>query len=654
MYQIHKLAGRELLGRVRLNLAGIAVMLGSNAVWRLIRTSCTASVNREYRVMRLRRLVRLPPFRAVLMISAIFVLQRTVTVAEEPLKRGIVVIANRTDQAVEVQPADGQGSQARSIAAGGVVSLATEGTVSVRFGSKDDSHPFLLDPNAAYEFRRTQDGQSELRQIGFASAATSGESTVSAIGESSATGHLRELPILTIPVRIVVDEDEPLVQSKWEPRLRDRLEAASAILEEHCGVRFEVVEAGVWNSDNSLLDFNELLLELEKEVRVPPARLVIGFTSQRRIGADKGKMGGTRIPLHGHILIREWSKAMSDRERIEILVHELGHFLGATHSPEMTSVMRAQLVDGKSHMDRFEIRFDPVNAFIMNLVAEEMRQRPVSGLAELSPENRQRLDNIYAEISRALPDDPGVELSRKLMASMSVIEPTSPLGRGVRDVLLSLIEDVDGATDDDTSDERTSACVRRVAMAAAVLPEDVSRHAFLLSLGVVLDDTGMLGRHPQLQEALQAVQSDPRKWDLVKQRAGRFTMRSRHDLAQHFWVSAALTDLAGEQLALAAGVTKELQDSNGGSGFSFADLAADMGGVELASRVLSSRISLQHLSQEFRTEDFLIDPKGLAEGLSSADFLRKYGTVSGTVYRAEESRLRTRVLSQPGFREKTP
>jgi len=626
-------------------------MLGSNAVWRLIRAPWTASVIREYRGMIRRRLFRLLPFRAVLIISAIFFLQFSATVADERPKRGIVVIANRTDQIVEVQPVDGnEKTTLSSISPGGVLPLATKGTVSVRIGSKDDSQPFLLEPNAAYEFSRTEDGKTALREIGFAPAATPGELAVPRMRPSNEVGHLRTMSILTIPVRILVDEEEPLVQSKWEPRLRDRLQAASEILEQHCGVRFEVVEAGVWQSDNSISEFGELLRELETEVAASPARLVIGFSSQRRIGADKGKMGATRIPLHSHILIREWSKAMSDRERIELLVHELGHFLGATHSPEMTSVMRAQLVDGKSNVDRFQIGFDPVNTLIMNLIVEEMRQRPVLGLADLSPENRQRLDDIYAEISRVLPDDPEVALSRKFIASLARVEPASPLAQGVRDVLVSMIQVVDAPKTGRTPDDLTNACVRRAALAASGLPEDVSRHAFLLSFALVLDDTGTLRRHPQLQDALKAIESDPLTWDRVQKSAGRFTMQSRHDLAQHFWISAALADLAGEQLALAAGVTKELQDANGGSGFSFADLAADIAGVELGTRILSSKISLEHLSKEFRVDDFLIKPLGLPEGLSSAEFLRKYGTVSGSIYRQEESRLRTRILSLPGFR----
>lgn len=600
--------------------------------------------------MSIRRILDFVPSRAVLAFATMLISGFSVTVADDPLQRGIVVIANRTDQIVEIQPVeDGKNSTMRTIPAGGVLPLATEGSVAVRIGFQDERQPVLLDPDTAYEFSRTDDGKYELRQIGFAPDAALDKAALPRLPQSNAVGSLCEMSILTIPVRILVDEEEPLVQARWEPRLRDRLEAASDILEQHCGVRFEVVEVGVWQSENSISEFSELLRQLETEVEVAPARLVIGFTSQKRIGTDKDKMGGMRIPLQSHILIREWSKAMSDRERIEILVHELGHFLGATHSPEESSVMRAQLVDGKSNVGKFQIRFDPVNALIMNLIAEEMRNRPVPRLADLSPENRQRLAEIYAEISRALPDDPGVALAQKLIASVSVVEPTSPLARGVRDVLLSLIQDVDGAKLDGTADELTNASVRRAALTAAALPEEVSRHAFILSLGLLLDESETLVRHPHLQAARQAVQSNPVHWDLVKQRAGRFTMHARHDLAQHFWVSAALTDLAGEQLALAAGVTKELQDANGGSGFSFADLAADIAGVELATHILSSKVRLEHLGTDFRIDDFLIKPTGLPEGLSSAEFLRKYGTVSGAVYRQEESRLRTRILLLPGF-----
>ena len=54
-------------------------------------------------------------------------------------------------------------------------------------------------------------------------------------------------------------------------------------------------------------------------------------------------------PLHTHILIREW-KPRTEPERLEVLVHELGHFLGACHSPENDSVMRPLLGDGRANL----------------------------------------------------------------------------------------------------------------------------------------------------------------------------------------------------------------------------------------------------------------------------------------------------------------
>ena len=64
----------------------------------------------------------------------------------------------------------------------------------------------------------------------------------------------------------------------------------------------------------------------------------------------------------------------------------------------------------------------------------------------------------------------------------------------------------------------------------------------------------------------------------------RVEARSRSDLSQHFWVSAALTVLADEQRSLAVGIGKEMKDSTpGGSGFSFVDMAANKAGIRFAA-----------------------------------------------------------------------
>ncbi len=74
--------------------------------------------------------------------------------------------------------------------------------------------------------------------------------------------------------------------------------------------------------------------------------MAIGFTSQYMIPHGVMHLGGTRGPLYPYILIRELgSQHVSKSERLEILVHEMGHYLGASHTADMDSVMRPQLGD---------------------------------------------------------------------------------------------------------------------------------------------------------------------------------------------------------------------------------------------------------------------------------------------------------------------
>jgi hypothetical protein len=61
---------------------------------------------------------------------------------------------------------------------------------------------------------------------------------------------------------------------------------------------------------------------------------------------------------------------------------------------------------------------------------------------------------------------------------------------------------------------------------------------------------------------------------------------NRHDdFPKHFIISAALAATAGGSLSDAVGVYKEIEDSRGGSGFSFNDIAADRVGVHAAARL---------------------------------------------------------------------
>ena len=87
------------------------------------------------------------------------------------------------------------------------------------------------------------------------------------------------------------------------------------------------------------------------------------------------------------------------------------------------------------------------------------------------------------------------------------------------------------------------------------------------------------------------------------------TVLGRHDLAQHFTVSAAVTVSAGSGLGNAVGLFKELDDSRGGTGFSFDDLLADRAGVRLAELAtkapLAARVLQQRSSGELSESDFM-------------------------------------------------
>ena len=153
-----------------------------------------------------------------------------------------------------------------------------------------------------------------------------------------------------ISVKILVDQKEPTVQQVWEKRYRDRLAAASKVFEQTCHVRFSVSAVGTWTSDDNSRDLLKLIDDFERKVKPAPAQLAIGFTGQEYALRDEHRIGGARGPFRAHILIREWGRQITEPERLEILIHELGHYLGAVHSPEPQSVMRPDISDRQSRL----------------------------------------------------------------------------------------------------------------------------------------------------------------------------------------------------------------------------------------------------------------------------------------------------------------
>lgn len=115
------------------------------------------------------------------------------------------------------------------------------------------------------------------------------------------------------------------------------------------------------------------------------------------------------------------------------------------------------------------------------------------------------------------------------------------------------------------------------------------------------------------------------------------TLHGRNDLARHFLVSAALRALSTRDIGMAMGLLKEKLDAvDGGSGFSFTDIAADMAGLRFADNVLEparAAAMQRRVREESAAETLLPALDGLTDGLSESMFKRLYGSTTDKRYR---------------------
>lgn len=112
------------------------------------------------------------------------------------------------------------------------------------------------------------------------------------------------------------------------------------------------------------------------------------------------------------------------------------------------------------------------------------------------------------------------------------------------------------------------------------------------------------------------------------------TIHGREDSAQHFIISAALSAWAGEPIADAIGLYKELEDARSGSGFSFADLAADRAGTRFGRVLVDQPERIDALLKAPLKDDDLVPAlNDLPEFISEAEFRRRFGSIDSPAYR---------------------
>ncbi|MEI8374583.1 MAG: matrixin family metalloprotease [Planctomycetota bacterium] len=578
---------------------------------------------------------------------------------------GVIVLQNWTSVKIDYVLCQADGQQSRqSIAPSDVASIPATGPILVTLGEGPAARNYQLNVNSIHYFGMCN-GVPELVHLKLPGVDSKAEGPAPPPVQAAPPGQPRPVEgIYKIPVAILIDSTDPRIQAAWEKRVRKRLAEANDIFEHHCRVRFDLVKVGNWTSDPAIRSFDQSLMEFAQKVRPSPARLAIGFTSHYEWIRGEMHLGGTHGAMASHILIRESPGQVSEPERLEVLVHELGHFLGAAHTSDKSSVMRPMLGDRKSAAKAFRIGFDAPDTLIMCLVAEEMRSRHIWHPSALSPAAKNAVRGAYMALAQTIPQDP---VSTSSLESLG-LPPAAPAGgpspeiiNGARHVVLAVVR---AARENQqlpvrlkdpraqvwrTNDELTTYYVRRAAAAARQLPPHVGPSAFLLGLGVAMDDSNFVHDKPALQEVWQKIEpNDQRQTRLLL--LGTPTMLKRHSVTRHFTISAALVVLSGPQSAEAAGLGKEILDSRSGDGFSFADFCADMAGVMFATHVRDENISLQEVAARFHIEDYVPKMEGLADDLPWDTFLKQYGEAGSENFQRQRADLFHRILALPAYR----
>lgn len=132
------------------------------------------------------------------------------------------------------------------------------------------------------------------------------------------------------------------------------------------------------------------------------------------------------------------------------------------------------------------------------------------------------------------------------------------------------------------------------------------------------------------------------------------TLAGRDDLPKHFLVSATVAAEAGSPLADAIGVYKELEDSRGGSGFSFSDIGADRAGTRFGENAVRSPSGARELARALASgaeeSDFMPAVSDLPESMTEAEFEQRFGGVGGPGYDRMMAVIEARVAAAPLLR----
>jgi hypothetical protein len=489
-----------------------------------------------------------------------------------------------------------------------------------------------------------------------------------------------------VRITLLVDDADPRADRLWQTTVRKRFDEAAALIEAHAAFKLEFAGFATWNSDRTAFDFAALFADFQDKVKVKPGEIAVGFASRKlEIEKDQGvqdplPFGECKGVLASHVMIAE-RRVKNEPERVEVLAHHLALALGAVPSPDPASVMRPKLADGLALRPWYKMRFDPLNVLAMNVWADELRRGPVGTVAGASDPTRARLVRVYGALLKARPGDSLCltylnefrgDLARaadpprnpdpaakppepKKIPGAAAVPPkkdSPPAAVPQRDdaarrVLRAVVARAKANTGPGrlTGDDLTAAYVRAAADEALKVPDDQRATAFLLGLGLALDDAGAVD--PLLPASgVRDLETDADRAERLAV-LGNPTLRHRRDLARRFAAGLASAELLGVTAAEGTAIDRFLGDRERVSGLSFAALAADLSGVSLASRVRSDPGLIGGLRDRFAASDVLVPTDGLRDGLSWERFRHDFGDATDARFRQSLDALRDRVKKLP-------
>jgi len=128
-------------------------------------------------------------------------------------------------------------------------------------------------------------------------------------------------------------------------------------------------------------------------------------------------------------------------------------------------------------------------------------------------------------------------------------------------------------------------------------------------------------------------------------------LNGRDDFPKHFLVSAAVSANAGQSLANAVGLYKEIEDARGGSGFSFNDIAADGAGTRFGELATANADAARKLQQRIAAgvtdADIMPETADLPEFMPEAEFVRRFGGVGAPEYKKMTEEIERRIAALP-------